>query len=61
MGTQHTLEEAGSRLPPTRERTGSLEHRPPSGSWKALRISKFVGAARGEGSGTALARAEDKR
>ena len=28
MGTQHTLEEAGSRLPPTRELTGSLEHRP---------------------------------
>jgi uncharacterized protein YkwD len=28
MGTQHTLEEVGSRLPPTRERTGSLEHRP---------------------------------
>jgi uncharacterized protein YkwD len=30
MGTQETLEEVGSRLPPTRERTGKLEHRPPS-------------------------------
>jgi hypothetical protein len=35
MGTQHTLEEVGSRLPPTRERTGSLEHRPPSGKLRS--------------------------
>jgi hypothetical protein len=51
MGTPHTLEEIGSRLPPTRERTGSRQ-----GCCKALRIGKCVGAARGEGSGTAMAR-----
>jgi hypothetical protein len=52
MGTQHTLEEAGSRLPPTRELTGSLEHRPPSGKlrsspdqqmpWRSPRFPRFA-------------------
>jgi uncharacterized protein YkwD len=35
MGTQDTLEEVGSRLPPARERTGKLEHRPPSGKLRS--------------------------
>ena len=37
MGTRHTLEEVGSRLPPTRERISTLEHGSPSGKLRSSR------------------------